>query len=86
MQSCAGQPEIEMKLKPDLSLPDCFGGAMGAIVMFSMLTVWGKSCCGVVVALLQVSGRGPSAALGSSHGLKVLGSWAESELWCSVYK
>lgn len=52
--------------------------------MPSMPKAWGKRCCDVVGALLRV--RGPSAALGSSHGLKVQWAWGESELWSSVYK
>lgn len=86
MQSCGGQPEIKMKLKPDLSLTSCFGGAMGTIVMFSVFNAWGKRCCCVVGALLRVSIRGPGATLGTSDGLKVQWVWAESELRCSAYK
>lgn len=74
MQSRAGQPEIKMKLKPNLSLPSCFGGAMGTIVTFSVFSAWGKRCCCLVGALLWVSIRGPSATLGTSHGPKV--QWA----------
>ena len=66
MQSRAEQPEIKLKLKPDLSLPGHFGGAMGAIIMSSMINARGKRCCSVVGALLRVSIRGPSAALEQS--------------------
>lgn len=74
IQSHAGQPEVKMKLKPDLFLPGHFGGAMQATVMSFMLSAGGKRCCSVVGALPWLSVRGPSAALGNSHGLNV--QWA----------
>lgn len=84
VQSHAGQPEVKMKLKPDLVLPGHFEGAIQAIVMSSMLSAGGKRCCSVSGALPRVFMRGPSAALESSHSLKVQWASAESELSVKV--